>query len=46
MIKTKKEAEALPYYEKLVGEFEHSEYLPEAQRRIGELKQAQNKTGG
>jgi outer membrane protein assembly factor BamD len=45
LIKTRKEAEALPYYEKLVSEFERSEYLPEAQRRIDELKQAQNKTG-
>lgn len=31
-------AEALPYYERLVKEFEKSEYLPEAQKRIAELK--------
>jgi len=31
-------AQALPYYERLVKEFEKSEYLPEAQKRIAELK--------
>ena len=31
-------AEALPYYERLVKEFEKSEYLEEAQKRISELK--------
>jgi outer membrane protein assembly factor BamD len=31
-------AEALPYYEKLVKEFERSEYLPQAQKRVAELK--------
>lgn len=30
--------EALPYYERLVKEFEKSEYLQEAQKRIAELK--------
>jgi outer membrane protein assembly factor BamD len=44
LIKMKREAEALPYFEKLITEFEQSEYLPEAQKRIAELKaQAQNK---
>ena len=42
--KTDKKAEALPYYERLVEEFEQSEYLQEAKRRIdllrGELKAA------
>lgn len=38
LIKSKREAEALPYFEKLVQEFESSEYLAEAQKRIGELK--------
>jgi outer membrane protein assembly factor BamD len=33
-----KRSEALPYYERLVKEFEKSEYLPEAQKRIAELK--------
>ncbi len=47
LIKVKREAEALPYFEKLVQEFEASEYLVEAQKRIGELKaQAQIKTSG
>ena len=31
-------AEALPYFERLVAEFEQSEYLVEARRRIDELK--------
>jgi outer membrane protein assembly factor BamD len=38
LIKTKLEAEALPYYEKLVQEFERSEYLDDARKRITELK--------
>jgi outer membrane protein assembly factor BamD (BamD/ComL family) len=47
LVKVKLEAEALPYLEKLVDEFEHSEYLIEAQRRINELKaQALTKTSG
>ena len=33
-----KKAEALPYFERLVKEFEKSEYLPMAQKRIAELK--------
>jgi outer membrane protein assembly factor BamD len=36
--KSKREAEALPLLEKLVQEFEQSEYLVEAQKRIAELK--------
>jgi len=44
LIKMKREAEALPYFEKLITEFEQSEYLSEAQKRIAGLKaQAQNK---
>ena len=40
-------AEALPYFEQLVKEFEQSEYLPLAQKRITELKtQAVAKTSG
>jgi outer membrane protein assembly factor BamD len=38
LVKTDKKAEALPYYEKLVQEFEQSEYLEDAQKRIIELK--------
>ena len=34
-----RKAEALPYYERLVKEFEKSEYLEEAARRIERLKQ-------
>jgi len=40
LVKTDKKAEALPYYEKLVQEFEQSEYLEDAHKRIGELKAA------
>lgn len=38
LAKVKREAEALPYLEKLVQEFEQSEYLPLAQKKIAELK--------
>ena len=44
LIKMRKEAEALPYLEKLVQEFEQSEYLPQTQKRIAELKAAQAQT--
>lgn len=38
LIKVKREAEALPYFEKLVQEFERSEYLQDARKRMTELK--------
>ena len=38
LVKVKLEAEALPYYERLVKEFEQSEYLEEARKRIAALK--------
>jgi len=45
LVKTKRPAEALPYYEKLVQEFQQSEHLQDAQKRIDELKaQAANKS--
>jgi outer membrane protein assembly factor BamD len=47
LLKLKNEAEALPYLEKLVAEFERSEYLQDAHKRITELKaNAQAKTSG
>jgi outer membrane protein assembly factor BamD len=47
LAKTRREAEALPYLERLVQEFEQSAYLVEAQKRIAELKtQALNKASG
>ncbi len=47
LIKIKLTAEALPYLEKLVQEFERSEYLEVAQKQLGELKaQAQAKPSG
>jgi outer membrane protein assembly factor BamD len=39
-LKNDRKAEALPYFERLVKEFEKSEYLEKAQRRITELKAA------
>jgi len=39
LVRTRRQAEALPYYEKLVQEFEQSQYLTEAQKRIAELKE-------
>ena len=41
LIKMKQEAAALPLFEKLVQEFEKSEYLLLAQKRIAELKTSQ-----
>ena len=38
LIKMKREAEALPYFERLITEFEQSEYLSEAQKRVAGLK--------
>jgi outer membrane protein assembly factor BamD len=47
LVKMKLEAEALPYLEKLIAEFEQSEYLVDAQKRITELKtQLAAKTSG
>ena len=47
LVKTKQEAEALPYLEKLVQEYERSQFLEEAQRQITNLKaQAQAKSSG
>jgi outer membrane protein assembly factor BamD len=40
LLKAKREAEALPYFERLVSEFEQSEHLEEARKRIAELKSA------
>jgi len=40
LVKVKLEAEALPYLEKLIDEFEKSEFLEQAQRRATELKAA------
>jgi outer membrane protein assembly factor BamD len=37
-VKIKREAEALPYYERVVSEFQQSEYLEDAKKRIAELK--------
>ncbi len=38
LLKTNEKAEALPYYERLIKEFEQSEYLQDARRRVAELK--------
>jgi outer membrane protein assembly factor BamD len=43
-VKIKRDAQALPYYEKLVNEFQQSEHLQDAQKRIVELKAAQAAT--
>lgn len=38
LLKSELKAEALPYYERLLQEFEQSEFLEETQKRIAELK--------
>jgi outer membrane protein assembly factor BamD len=43
LVKMQRPAEALPYFERLAAEFERSEYLAEAQRRIAELKGQEQK---
>jgi outer membrane protein assembly factor BamD len=40
LYRTDKKAEALPYYERLLREFEQSEFLLETQKRVAELKGA------
>ena len=40
-LKIKRDAEALPYYERLVAEFQQSQYLEEARKRIAEIKATQ-----
>lgn len=42
LIKLRLNAEALPYYEKLIAEFEQSEFLERAKQRVDELKTAAN----
>jgi outer membrane protein assembly factor BamD len=42
LVKANQKAEALPYYEMLVQEFQKSDYLPDATKRIAELKAAQS----
>ncbi len=38
LMKIERPAEALPYYDKLLAEFEQSEYLEEAKKRVAEIK--------
>jgi outer membrane assembly lipoprotein YfiO len=40
LAKLNRQAEALPYLERLIAEFQQSEYLEDAQKRIAELKAA------
>ena len=38
LVKANQKAEALPYYQKLIEEFQQSEYLADANKRIAQLK--------
>ena len=38
LVRIERPAEALPYYERILAEFEQSEYLENAQKRVAELK--------
>jgi outer membrane protein assembly factor BamD len=40
LLKVQRPAEALPYFERLIKEFEQSEYLDDAQKRVAEIKAA------
>jgi outer membrane protein assembly factor BamD len=44
LLKTNREAEALPYLEKLLAEFEQSEHLEEARKRLETIKAARTAT--
>lgn len=46
LVKVERPAEALPLFERLVAEFEQSEYLELARKRVEELKSAMNKAKG
>ena len=45
LMKVGRAAEALPYFERLVAEFEQSEHLQEARARIAQLKTTAANTG-
>jgi outer membrane protein assembly factor BamD len=40
LLKVQRPAEALPYFERLIKEFEQSEYLDDAEKRVAEIKAA------
>jgi len=44
LVKQKRTAEALPYYQKLIEEFQQSEYLTDTNKRIAELKVPEGKS--
>ncbi|MSO46323.1 MAG: outer membrane protein assembly factor BamD [Acidobacteria bacterium] len=44
LIKANQRAQALPYYQKLIEEFQQSEYLTDANKRIAELKPPEAKS--
>ena len=44
LVKANLKAEALPYYQKLIEEFQQSEYLTDANKRIAELKAPEAKS--
>ena len=46
LVKVQRPAEALPYFERLLTEFEQSEYLELARKRAEELKSTMNKAKG
>jgi outer membrane protein assembly factor BamD len=46
LLKVNRPAEALPYYDKLIAEFETSEFLDLAKKRADELKDTMKKAGG
>lgn len=46
LMRVKRKAEALPYFERLLAEFEKSEYLAQAKKRVEEIKAAPAETPG
>jgi len=45
VVKVNRPAEAIPYLDKLIAEFDKSEYLADAQKQLAELKSAAPKPG-
>lgn len=46
LLKVNRPAEALPYFEKLIAEFEQSEYLADAQKQVAAIKEQMSKKTG
>jgi outer membrane protein assembly factor BamD (BamD/ComL family) len=46
LMRVGRQAEALPYFERLIQEYQRSEYLDDARRRVEELKAQADRPAG